>query len=110
LWRLKNFTATRLAAANGTYLFYVVAKDNPSDERLIALADVRDVTPELNDAGEVVGIPAIERALAACLDGIRRARAQQRQRLETNRVVLHVWPLLDVPPEIVPRLFDGSHR
>lgn len=102
LWRLKNFTGTRLPAARGTYLFYVVAKDNPSDERLIALADVRDVTPELNEAGEVVGIPAIERALAACLDGIRRARAQQRQRLDTNRVVLHVWPLLDVPPQIVP--------
>jgi acetyl/propionyl-CoA carboxylase alpha subunit/acetyl-CoA carboxylase carboxyltransferase component len=105
LWRLKNFTGTRLPAARGTYLFDVVAKENPSDERLVALADVRDVTPQLNEAGEVVGIPAMERALAACLDGIRRARAQQRQkRLDTNRVVLHVWPLLDVPPESVPAI------
>ena len=29
LWRLKNFNGTRLPAAAGTYLFHVVAKDNP---------------------------------------------------------------------------------
>ena len=44
LWRLKNFAGTRLPAAPGTYLLHVVAKNNPSDERLIAYADVRDVT------------------------------------------------------------------
>ena len=47
LWRLKNFTGTRVPAAAGTYLFHVVANENPSDERLIALAEVRDVTPHL---------------------------------------------------------------
>ena len=38
LWRLKNFDGTRLPAAAGTYLFHVVAQENPSDERLIALS------------------------------------------------------------------------
>ena len=37
LWRLKNFDGTRLPAAPGTYLFHVVARENPSDERLMAL-------------------------------------------------------------------------
>ena len=46
LWRLKNFDGTRLPAAAGTYLFHVVANENPSDERLIALAEVRDVTTQ----------------------------------------------------------------
>ena len=46
LWRLKNFDGTRLPAAAGTYLFHVVAKDNPADERLMALAVVRDVTTQ----------------------------------------------------------------
>ena len=77
LWRLKNFNGTRLPAAAGTYLFHVVAKENPSDERLIALAEVRDVTTQLNEVGEVVGVPAIERAFAACLDGIRRVQTQR---------------------------------
>ena len=79
LWRLKNFNGTRLPAAAGTYLFHVVAKENPSDERLIALAEVRDVTPQLDEAGEVLGFPAIERTLAACLDGIRRVQTQRGQ-------------------------------
>ncbi len=105
LWRLKNFTGTRLPAAPGTYLFHVVAKNNPSDERLIAYADVRDVTPERNEAGEVVGIPAIERALAACVDGIRRARSPRgKKRLDANRVGLHVWSPLDVPADSVPSI------
>ncbi|MBS4727969.1 ATP-grasp domain-containing protein [Mycobacterium sp. SM1] len=100
LWRLKNFNGTRLPAAEGTYLFHVVAKDNPADERLVALAEVRDVTPQRNEAGEVVGIPAIERTLAACLDGIRRAQARRgTRRLDNNRVALFVWPVLDIPAD-----------
>ena len=105
LWRLKNFTGERLPAPPGTYLLHVVGKDNPSDERLIAYADVRDVTPERNEAGEVVGIPAIERAVTACLDGIRRARSQQgKKRLDGNRIGLHVWSPLDVPASSVPAI------
>ena len=55
----------------------MVANENPSDERLIALAEVRDVTPQLDEAGEMIGVPAIERTLAACLDGIRRVQTQR---------------------------------
>jgi acetyl/propionyl-CoA carboxylase alpha subunit/acetyl-CoA carboxylase carboxyltransferase component len=109
LWRLKNFNGTRLPAAAGTYLFHVVAKENPADERLIALAEVRDATPQLNEAGEIVGIPALERTLAACLDGIRRVQTQRgKRRLDNNRVALSVWPVLDIPavrgPELVRRI------
>jgi acetyl/propionyl-CoA carboxylase alpha subunit/acetyl-CoA carboxylase carboxyltransferase component len=95
LWRLKNFDATRLPAAAGTYLFKVAAKENRSDERLVALAEVRDVTPHLDKAGAVTGVPAIERTLTACLDGIRRARGGNK-RLDHNRVALYLWPVLDI--------------
>ena len=100
LWRLKNFDGTRLPAAAGTYLFHVVARENQSDERLVALAEVRDATTQLNEDGEVVAVPAIERTLAACLDGIRRAQAERgKKRLDANRVVLYVWPMLDIPAD-----------
>ncbi|MGK2879364.1 MAG: carboxyl transferase domain-containing protein [Mycobacterium sp.] len=100
LWRLKNFHGTRLPAAKGTYLFHVAANENPSDERLVALAEVRDVTTQVNEDGEVVAVPAIERTLAACLDGIRRAQARRgKKRLDANRVVLYVWPALDIPAD-----------
>ncbi|MGY4651257.1 ATP-binding protein [Mycobacterium sp. URHB0021] len=105
LWRLKNFNGTRLPAAAGTYLFHVTAKENPSDERLIALAEVRDVTPHRDEAGQIIGIPAIERTLAACLDGIRRVQAQRgSKRLDNNRVALYVWPVLDIPANRFPAI------
>ena len=75
LWRLKNFTGTRMPSAEDTYLFHLVAPNNPADERLAALAEVRDVTPVRDAAGNVIGFPAAERVLAACLDSIRRVQA-----------------------------------
>ena len=45
----------------------------------------------------MVGVPAIERTLAACLDGIRRVQTQRgKRRLDNNRVALYVWPVLDI--------------
>ncbi|KZF12099.1 fused acetyl/propionyl-CoA carboxylase subuit alpha/methylmalonyl-CoA decarboxylase subunit alpha, partial [Rhodococcus sp. EPR-157] len=100
LWRLKNFDGTRLPATTGTYLFHLTAKDNPSDERLMALAEIRGVTTQLDEHGNVVAVPEIERTVAACLDGIRRAQSGRgRKRLDANRVTLYVWPVLDVPED-----------
>jgi acetyl/propionyl-CoA carboxylase alpha subunit/acetyl-CoA carboxylase carboxyltransferase component len=99
LWRLKNFTGARMPSAEGTFLFHLVAPRNPSDERLVALAAVRDVTPLRDADGRVVSFPAAERVLAACLESIRRAKAQRsgKRRLDNNQVFLHVWPTIDFP-------------
>ena len=118
LWRLKNFDGTRLPSAEDTYLFHVVAKENPNDERLIAMAEVRDVTPLLDAAGEVVGFPTVERLLTACLDGLRRAQARRRarRRLEHNRIFLYAWPSIELPLDAagdvraVDRAADGGRR
>ncbi len=113
LWRLKNFDGTRLPAAEDTYLFQLKAKDNPADERLVALAEVRDVTPLRDTEGQVVSFPAVERTLAACLDGIRRHQAQRRDRLDANRVFLYVWPMIEVPLEEIggiARAAGADHR
>ncbi|UOY02574.1 ATP-binding protein [Blastococcus sp. PRF04-17] len=99
LWRLKNFAGERLPAAEDTYLFHVTAKDHPNDERFIAMAEVRDLAPLRDDAGEIVGYPTAERQLTACLDSLRRAQSRRRSRrpLEHNRVFLYAWPSIDVP-------------
>ena len=99
LWRLKNFDGVRLASAEDTYLFHIVAKDNPADERLIAMAEVRDLTPLRDAGGEIVGFPAAERLLAACLNGIRRAQSQRgsSRRLDNNRIFLFAWPSIELP-------------
>jgi acetyl/propionyl-CoA carboxylase alpha subunit/acetyl-CoA carboxylase carboxyltransferase component len=99
LWRLKDFDGRRLPSAEDTYVLHVVAKDNPNDERLIAMAEVRDLTPLRDEAGEIVGFPTIERLLTSCLDGLRRGQAQRRARrpLENNRIHLYAWPSIEVP-------------
>ncbi|WP_072740213.1 ATP-binding protein, partial [Rhodococcus triatomae] len=100
LWRLSNFDGTRLPAATDTYLFHLVAKENPTDERLIAFAEIHDATPQL-DGDRIVGFPSIERTLAACLDSIRRANAGRgrKRRLDANRVVLYAWPTVELSAE-----------
>ena len=55
--RLRRFAITRLDSAEDVYLFHGVARDNPKDERLFALAEVRDLTPVRDDAGTWSGSP-----------------------------------------------------
>ena len=98
LWRLENFEVTRLPGSDDTHVFDCVAIDQPSDERLIAVAEVRDITPLRDADGTLIALPELERVLAGCLDGIRQAQAADpgRQRLEWNRVMLFVWPPVDI--------------
>ena len=99
LWRLANFDVTRLPSVEDVYLFHCVGSENPSDERLVALAEVRDLTPVRDASGRLTALPEPERLLAACLDGIRRFQAQRppNKRLLGNHVLLSVWPDLDMP-------------
>ena len=60
LWRLSNFNLERLPSAEDIYLFQAVASDNAKDERLIALAEVRDLTPARSSAGRTIGFPHLE--------------------------------------------------
>ena len=103
LWRLKNFDGERVPSAEDTYLFHVTAKDQPNDERFIAMAEVRDLAPLRDDSGQIVGYPTVERQLTACLDSLRRAQSRRRSRrpLEHNRVFLYAWPSIEVPLEEV---------
>jgi len=99
LWRLKNFKGTQLPSTEDTYLFHCVAHDNPADERFVAYGEVHDATPLRDASGQVVSFPAFERKLAACLEGIRARQAERgtAKRLDANRVVLYVWPPIEVP-------------
>jgi acetyl/propionyl-CoA carboxylase alpha subunit/acetyl-CoA carboxylase carboxyltransferase component len=93
--RLRNFDLTRLPSSDEeVYLFRCVAPKNPADERLVAFAQVRDLTPLRESDGRLVALPAAEDALAACLDAIRHARAGKpaSKSLDTNRILIYVWP------------------
>src|SRR5262249_59402638 len=90
---------TRLPAAPDVHLFRIRGREVPDDQRLVALADVRELTIVRDDAGRITGLPQLERILDACLDGLRSARSADRElaRLDWNRIKLYVWPTVEAP-------------
>ncbi|SDZ50129.1 Acetyl/propionyl-CoA carboxylase, alpha subunit [Asanoa ishikariensis] len=93
--RLREFHLTRLPSADEEiYLFKAAARSNPADERLIAMGQVRDLTPLREADGRLVALPALEDAITAGLDAIRNIQAQrpQNKRYDTNRIMMYVWP------------------
>ncbi|WP_290057932.1 biotin carboxylase N-terminal domain-containing protein [Amycolatopsis solani] len=115
LQRLREFDLTRLPSADEEiYLFKAVAKTNPADERLIAMGQVRDLTPLREADGRLVALPALEDAVTACLDAIRNIQAQrpQNKRFDTNRIMMYVWPPTDLTTDelntLVQRILPTS--
>jgi len=99
-WRLSQFDVERAPSADeDTYLFHCTAPGNPKDERFMALAEVRDLTPLRTPDGALVALPEVEHILAGCLEGIRRCQATRpaRGRAQANRVLLYIWPTVDLP-------------
>ncbi|WP_433533146.1 carboxyl transferase domain-containing protein [Micromonospora sp. CA-263727] len=95
LERLSGFDLTRLPSADEeVYLFQCVARENPSDQRLVAFAQVRDLAELREHDGRLVALPTTEDTVAACLDSIRRAQSRRpsKTRFNTNRIVIYVWP------------------
>ncbi|MGB8918581.1 MAG: carboxyl transferase domain-containing protein [Candidatus Sulfotelmatobacter sp.] len=101
LWRLENFKIDRLPSVEDVYLLHAVARDNPKDERLFACAEVRDVTPVCDEAGRIVQLPHLERMLTEAMAGIRlfQSRRSAQQRLHWNRILLNLWPPLNLEPD-----------
>ena len=114
LWRLKNFNVERLPSVEDVYLLYAVAKENPKDERLFAVAEIRDLTPVRDQQGRIVQLPHLERMFAEAVAGMRlfQSRRAPNKRLYWNRILLYVWPPLnftrDEVNEIVRKLAPST--
>ena len=99
LWRLRNFHVTRVEAPEDVLLYDCVARENPADRRLVALAQVRQMSVVRDESGTVTALPHAERAVENCLESIRRARVARGSagaKLDMNHVWVHVWPVVDV--------------
>ncbi|MDJ0751836.1 MAG: biotin carboxylase N-terminal domain-containing protein, partial [Woeseiaceae bacterium] len=98
LWRFGNFNLERLPSVEDVYLFRATGKENPKDERLFAVAEVRDLTAVRDDDGRLVALPYLEHMFQQALAGIRVFQSHRpvRQRLLWNRVLLYIWPPLDL--------------
>ncbi len=106
LWRFREFDLERLASSEDAYVFHGTARSNPKDERLFALAEVRDLTPVIDDQGRHVALPEFEQVLVQVLETIRVFQAPRplHRRLMWNRVILHVWPVMHLDLDELRRL------
>ena len=94
-------------SAEDVYLFHGVGRDNPKDERLFALAEVRDLTPVRDDDGRVAALPELERMLVEALEAIRRFQARRRaepRACSGTACSCYVWPTIELTPEEIQRL------
>ncbi|MBV8999505.1 MAG: hypothetical protein JO304_10615, partial [Solirubrobacterales bacterium] len=108
LRRLREFELERLSSPEDIYMFRGVARANAKDERLFALAEVRDLTAVRDERGGVVALPELERVLVSVLEAIRafQARRPLHRRLMWNRAVLHVWPVIELHPDQIRALIE----
>lgn len=98
LWRLRDFEVTRLEAPEDVLLYLCTAPGNEADQRLVALAQVRQLAVIRDEQGHVTALPHAERAIANCLEAIRRARSARGAagaKLDMNHVWVHIWPPIE---------------
>lgn len=100
VWRLSNFDLERLASPEDVYLFLGTAKENPSDRRLFALVEVRDLT-RVTEGGGRASYPGIERLGLEALAAMRSALSTfpPRKRPAANRLIMVVRPEWAVPAD-----------
>ena len=112
VWRLEEFELERLPSAEDVYLFRAVAHDNPKDERLVALAEVRDLTPVRDGSGRITALPALERMVRQAFEAMRSFQAGRppRQRLHWNRLLLYAWPAMDFAPSEAGEIINRFAR
>ncbi len=106
LWRFSEFALERLPSVEDVYLFRGIARTNSKDERLFAVAEVRDLTPVRDERGRVTALPEFEGILVEALEGIRafQARRKTSRRALWNRILLHMWPVIDLSAEEIRSL------
>lgn len=109
LWRLRNFNITSLSGSAHYHLFAASARDNPRDQRLFAFAEVRDLSPVVDEHGtRSDSLRRLELAALKCMDSLRQqlSAIQGRQRYVSNRIVIYVEPVWERPIEELKQLAD----
>ncbi|MFI6829790.1 carboxyl transferase domain-containing protein [Kribbella sp. NPDC050241] len=107
LWRLRDFRITRLDGPDDVLLYHCVSRENEADQRLVALAQVRQFVVVRDEDGQVTSLPHAERAIANCLEAIRRARTDRGAagaKLDMNHVWVHIWPVVEAQVDEVTAL------
>ena len=76
-WRLSNFELERLPSAPEVHLFRAVARENPRDERLVALG--RGARPQrrcATSAAAITALPQLERTVRQAFESMRSVQSR----------------------------------
>ncbi|HEU4430048.1 MAG TPA: carboxyl transferase domain-containing protein [Myxococcota bacterium] len=105
LARLAEFSLERLPAPEGLYAFWGKSREDPSDERMFVLADVRSRSP---DAGSeaALHVPAFEHAFFEATRALRNhlALRDPQRRLQWNRIAIYLAPEIVLEASLADRL------
>jgi acetyl/propionyl-CoA carboxylase alpha subunit/acetyl-CoA carboxylase carboxyltransferase component len=106
IWRLSNFELERRPAPDDVHLFFGVARSNPADRRLFALAEIRDLDLVRDAVTGEASYPRIERTGLLAMAAMRTelSRFAPRDRPVANRLVLDVAPPWTLPADHVEAL------
>jgi acetyl-CoA carboxylase carboxyltransferase component/pyruvate/2-oxoglutarate dehydrogenase complex dihydrolipoamide acyltransferase (E2) component len=106
IWRLGNFELERRQAPEDVHLFFGIARANPTDRRLFALAEIRDLDAARDAVTGEVTYPRIERTGLLAMAAMRTelSRFALRDRPVANRLVLDVAPPWTLPAAHVEAL------
>jgi acetyl/propionyl-CoA carboxylase alpha subunit/acetyl-CoA carboxylase carboxyltransferase component len=105
LERFADFDLERLPAPEGIYAFYGTSRDEPGDQRIFVLGDLRSRSPDEGREAEV-HLPAFEHLFYEATRILRGALAirDPKRRLHWNRIAIHVAPEILLPEDITERL------
>jgi acetyl/propionyl-CoA carboxylase alpha subunit/acetyl-CoA carboxylase carboxyltransferase component len=105
LQRLEGFELSRLPAPDSLYAFHARSRDDPGDERIFVLGDLRSRSPDSgHDAA--LHLPAFEHHFHEAARVLRSVLVEHdpRRRLQWNRIAIHVAPQLLLGPEVAETL------
>ncbi|MEZ4264970.1 MAG: biotin carboxylase N-terminal domain-containing protein [Myxococcota bacterium] len=85
LWRLEAFTLKRLPSHERVYAFRAKARDNAADERILVLAEVRDIPAAVPPEPGEVGHEHLLEFEHAFFEGLRVLRTEQARRASGRR-------------------------
>jgi acetyl/propionyl-CoA carboxylase alpha subunit/acetyl-CoA carboxylase carboxyltransferase component len=92
--RLDLFELQLLYHGEAVFLFHIVAKSNPRDERFFAFVEVAETKPEQEEQSLSHRLVPFEAAVMEAVQAMRTAQAKRKDRLYWNRIVIHMRSLL----------------
>ena len=90
VYRLASFEKQLLYSSEWVHLLHLQGKDNPKDERLIALVEVPSARVQVDERNRIQRMVALEDGFMEAVYAMRAEQARRERRLYWNRIIIHI--------------------